>query len=114
MGSIGPGGQRAPECGHNGRMPTTVGIRDLRNSLSRWLRLVRTGERVIVLDRGVPVAVLSAVPPRGEACTVAGHLASLAARGLLLLGSNRRHRVPRKLPRVNLSDAVREDRGERA
>ena len=95
-------------------MSTTVGVRDLKNSLSRWLRLVRTGESVIVLDRGIPVAVLSAVPLRGGTRTVADHLASLAARGLLVLGTNRRHRAPRKLPRVNLSDAVRDDRGERA
>jgi antitoxin (DNA-binding transcriptional repressor) of toxin-antitoxin stability system len=95
-------------------MSITVGVRDLKNSLSRWLRLVRKGESVIVLDRGTPVAILTAVPVEGAARTAADHLAGLAARGLLRLGSERRRRIPRRLPRVNLSDAVLEDRGEHA
>jgi prevent-host-death family protein len=100
-------------------MATAVGIRDLKNSLSRYLRLVRDGERVIVLDRGRPVAILSAAPSGGPALTTADHLASLAARGLLTLGRGalgrrrRRRRRPSARPRVNLSDAIREDREER-
>ncbi len=95
-------------------MATTVGVRELKNSLSRYLRLVRAGESVIVLARGVPVAILSAVPAGGRARTVEEHLASLAARGLLTLGTGRQHRLPRRMPRGNLSGAVIEDRGERA
>lgn len=95
-------------------MATTVGVRDLKNSLSRWLRLVRGGEVVIVLDRGEPVAVLSAVTERGTARTVADHLGSLAARGLVSVGRPRRRSRPTRLPRGNLSDAVLEDRGDSA
>ena len=95
-------------------MSTTVGVRDLKNSLSRWLRLVRQGEVVIVLDRGQPVAVLSAITDPGAPRTPADHLASLAAQGLLTLGSSRRRAVPARLPRANLSSAVREDRGDPA
>ncbi len=39
----------------------TVGIRELKNRLSEFLRRVADGERVTVTDRGRPVAVL--VPP---------------------------------------------------
>lgn len=94
-------------------MSTTVGVRALRNSLSRWLRLVQGGESVIVLDRGRPVAVLSAPLHRGVSRSTAGHLASLAARGLILLGTGSRGVRPRRLPRANLSGAVIEDRGDR-
>jgi len=93
-------------------MSTTVGVRDLKNSLSRWLRLVRSGETVVVLDRGRPVAILSPAGAGGKARTAAEHLASLARRGLLVLGTARRRPRPRSLPKANLSDAVREDRGE--
>jgi prevent-host-death family protein len=38
-----------------------VGVRDLKNNLSRYLERVRDGEEVIVTDRGRPVARLSAL-----------------------------------------------------
>jgi prevent-host-death family protein len=39
----------------------TVGVRELKNRLSEFLRRVADGERVTVTDRGRPVAVIS--PP---------------------------------------------------
>jgi prevent-host-death family protein len=39
----------------------TVGIRQLKNRLSYYLRRVKTGERLLVTERGKSVAVLS--PP---------------------------------------------------
>ena len=36
----------------------TIGIRELRQNASRYLRLVRAGERVAVTDRGALVAYL--------------------------------------------------------
>jgi prevent-host-death family protein len=36
-----------------------VSVRDLKNGLSAYLRLVRRGERIVVTDRGEPVAELS-------------------------------------------------------
>ncbi len=39
----------------------TVGIRELRNRLSAYLRRVKAGERLLVTERGRPVALLS--PP---------------------------------------------------
>jgi len=40
-----------------------VGIRDLKNDLSRWVARARRGSEVLVTDRGAPVARL--VPVRG-------------------------------------------------
>lgn len=95
-------------------MPPTVGVRDLKNSLSRWLRLVQGGESVIVVDHGRPVAVLSAVAKQGTARSMADHVAGLAARGLLILGRARKRIRPRRPPKVDLSGAVDDGRGERA
>lgn len=44
-----------------------VGIRDLKNHLSAYLRLVRRGERILVTDRGEVVAEIrhpGAPPPK--------------------------------------------------
>src|SRR3990172_1403449 len=40
-------------------VPERVGIRELRQNLSRHLRRVRAGERLVVTERGRPVAVLA-------------------------------------------------------
>jgi prevent-host-death family protein len=40
-------------------MSERVGIRELRQDLSRYLRRVRAGERLIVTERGRPLAVVS-------------------------------------------------------
>jgi len=65
----------------------TVGVRDLKNKLSEYLRHVRLGESVLVTDRGEVVAEL--LPPgqrQGDPSVPAG-LQSLAKRGLLTLGA---------------------------
>jgi antitoxin (DNA-binding transcriptional repressor) of toxin-antitoxin stability system len=46
----------------------TVGIRELKNRLSEYVRLVRQGEEVLVTDRGVVVAELR--PPGSRASEV--------------------------------------------
>ena len=60
-----------------------VGIRELKNRLSEYVRLVRSGERVLVTDRGEVVAELrppgspvgsEAVNPTMEAIAKRGHV----------------------------------------
>ncbi len=46
---------------------TTVGIAELRQNLSKYLRLVDKGERLLVTDRNRPVAELGPPPSTGEA-----------------------------------------------
>lgn len=36
-----------------------VGIRELKNRLSQYLKRVRAGERLVVTERGKPVAIIS-------------------------------------------------------
>jgi len=38
-----------------------IGVKELRNNLSRWLAAVRGGGQVLITDRGKPVARLSGV-----------------------------------------------------
>ncbi len=46
---------------------TQVGIKTLKDQLSRYLRLASAGERVVVTDRGRPIAQLTQVAASQEA-----------------------------------------------
>ena len=48
-------------------MNRTVGIAELRQNLSRYLRRVEDGERLLVTDHNRPVAELGPPPSTGEA-----------------------------------------------
>lgn len=77
----------------------TVGIRELKNKLSEYLRRVRLGESVLVTDRGEVVAEL--LPPgqrRGDPSVPAG-LQALARRNLLTLGDRAETDLYPALPR---------------
>lgn len=64
----------------------TVGVRELKNRLTRYLALIKEGERVIVTDRGRPVAVLGPVEGHdGRKPSKAHRAAVLARRGLITL-----------------------------
>lgn len=58
-----------------------IGIRELRQHASRYLREVQRGETIEVTDRGHPVARLVPVPRRDD-------LEELAASGRLVLASD--------------------------
>ena len=77
----------------------TVGIRELKNRLSEYLRQVRSGESVLVTDRGEVVAVVS---PPGQSVadsSVPPGLRALAKRGLVTLGSPGDDSLYKTLPR---------------
>ena len=82
-------------------LPTmkTVGVRELKNRLSEYLRQVRSGEHLLVTDRGEVVAEFS--PPgegRADTSTPSGLLA-LARRGLVTLGATGGEGAYKALPR---------------
>lgn len=89
-----------------------VGTKDLKNQLSRYLREVRRGHRVYVMDRGRVVAEIRAVSPaQGR---TRERLQELAARGDLVLGDGSLEEFAplRVLQRgARLSAAVLDDRG---
>ncbi len=87
---------------------TMVGVKSLKDNLSRYLRRASRGERVLITDRGKPLAVLVPVEERVE-LEVARRL---VAKGIAVwsggkpLGSRR---PPRPRGR-SVADAVIEDR----
>ncbi len=91
----------------------TIGARELKVHLGTYLRRVREGERLLVTDRGRPVAELR--PISAERLDLAARLARLAARGTVTLPTRRGLRpfraiVVRGRP---ASDAIAEDREDR-
>jgi prevent-host-death family protein len=49
--------------------PRQVGVRELRQNLSKYLRRVERGERLEVTEHGRPVAVLAPLPAADRALT---------------------------------------------
>ena len=96
----------------------TVGVRDLKNRLSEYLRYVRAGESVLVTDRGEVVAELVApgrVPTAGD---VPAAVLTLAHRGLATIGApgdaSLYRNLPRKRPRkVTAAQLLDDARGSR-
>lgn len=86
-----------------------VGIRELRQNLSKYLRRVARGETLRVSDRGRPVAILAPLP--GEATVVD----RLVARGRLTRArvDLRALASPEAEPvEASISDALEQERGE--
>jgi len=86
---------------------SSVGVRELKNSLSSYLAKVKEGEEVVVTDRGTPVARLVPIDDSTD------RLAKLVAAGLATPPRRPRRR---KLPppiKVDgtVSDLVAEERG---
>lgn len=91
----------------------TTGTKELRNSLSHYLRIVRQGTPVVVTERGRPIAEirpLGRLPP--SACAVDVRLAELAARGVLALPTRKRPKPfrPVELRGLPCSATIIEDR----
>ena len=94
-----------------------VGIRELKNRLSEYVRLVRAGEEFLVTDRGEVVAELRQ-PLRGEGSVEPyPGLARLAREGRLRPGSgNSRDLYPvlaRRAPEGTAARLLEEERGGR-
>jgi prevent-host-death family protein len=62
-----------------------VGIKELKNKLTYYLRLINGGDRVIVTDRGSPIAVLHSLDHVEEHADEEERLASMAKRGMVRL-----------------------------
>ena len=73
-----------------------IGVRELRQHASRWLRRVAEGETYEITVRGVPVARLSPVaPPEGV-------LERLAAEGLVTLATENLDEVMERLEPIEI------------
>ncbi len=96
----------------------SVGIRELKNSLSEYLRRVRAGESVLVTDRGAIVAEITP-PGRGSSDPSAPPgLSELVRRGLATVGAVANPGLYRQLPRtgprkVTSAQLLDDERGSR-
>jgi len=63
----------------------TVGIKELKNKLTYYLKLTKEGSKIIVTDRGSPVAIIQSIDRMRNKTGIEERLASLAKRGMLRL-----------------------------
>lgn len=89
-----------------------VGARELKVRLGRYLRRVRQGHRLVVTDRGEPVAELRPIGAEAGADAV---LAKLEARGAVVRPVRKKLSAFRPIESrgSDLSPAVVEDRNDR-
>jgi prevent-host-death family protein len=90
----------------------TVGVKELKNRLTHYLRHARAGDDVVVTDRSVPVALIQAVRPDMAVTGRDARLARLAVGNALTLPSRP---VLRRVRRValaggTLAEAILDDR----
>ena len=94
----------------------SVGVHELKNRLSEYLRMVRRGEEILVTDRGEAVAELHQPLSLSEAAAYP-ELVRRARSGKVRLGAPNRAdlypRMPRSLPAGAASRLLDEERGER-
>ena len=77
----------------------TVGIRELKDRLSEYLRRVRDGESVLVTDRGEVVAELTPPGQGSQNPSIPEGVRALVRRGLASAGSAVDSSLYRALPR---------------
>ena len=91
---------------------STVGVKELKNCLTQYLRRTKQGEEVIVTERGHPIALIQPIKSADKAVSLEARLARLAALGLLVLPTRkplRRVRLVRASGKP-VSKAIVEDR----
>lgn len=96
----------------------TVGVRELKNRLSEYIRQAKSGEGVLVTDRGQVVAELT---PPGHSATdasVPAGLLALARRHLLVIGAPVDSDLYPALPRTRrrkrtAAQLLQDERGDR-
>ena len=62
---------------------STVGVKELINCLTQYLRRTKHGEEVIVTERGNPIALIQPIKSAEKAVRLEARLARLAAQGLI-------------------------------
>ncbi len=90
---------------------SSVGVRELKNRLTHYLRRAMRGEEVIVTDRGKPIALLQPIESARQVRSQEAQLAQLAAQGLLTLPTRKASRFrPIRAKGPLASQMILEDR----
>jgi len=64
---------------------STVGVKELKNRLTQYLRRTKQGEEIVVTERGRPVAVIQPIQSARTILSLDAKLARLAAQGRVSL-----------------------------
>ena len=91
----------------------TVGIKELKNKLTYYLKLTKEGNKVIVTDRGTPVAIIQSIDRIKNNAGIEERLASLAKRGMVRLPLKKGKLPPLKSAKATgkpASEIIIEDR----
>ena len=91
---------------------STVGIKELKNRLTQYIRRTKQGEEIVVTERGKPVAVLTPIGAASRVETLEAKLARLAARGVVTLPTGKPVKRVRRVEVSGrpVSETVVEDR----
>jgi prevent-host-death family protein len=91
---------------------SAVGVKELKNRLTHYLRRTKQGEEVIVTERGKPIALLQPIQKVPQPVSLEARLAKLATEGLITLPTRKfRKRIrPMKISGPPVSHAILEDR----
>jgi len=90
-----------------------VGIKELKNRLTYYLRLTKEGDKIVVTDRGAPVAILHSLDDIEESAGCEEKLAALGRKGLVRLQLKQGRLIPFKSIEVTgkpASEIILEDR----
>ena len=89
-----------------------VGLREANMHFSKYIKLARQGNDVVVTDRGAPIAVIKSLT---EKTTAGERVKALEEQGLLIRASARVGALPRLISTKGkpLSSTVSEERDER-
>ena len=91
---------------------STVGVRELKNRLTRYLRETKNGGEIVVTERGHPIAIIRSIRAVRRASSVEARLGALAAGGMVTLPKRkpRKRSRPATIKGAPLSRTVLEDR----
>lgn len=91
---------------------STVGVKELKNRLTQYLRRTKEGEEIVVTKRGKPIAVIQPIQSAAPVVTLQARLAKLAAQGLVALPTHKPLKKVRmvKVSGPPISRAILEDR----
>lgn len=91
---------------------SNVGVKELKNRLTQYLRKTKRGEEIIITERGEPIALIQPIRSAQHAVSLEAKLAKLAALGLITLPTQKPLKKIRqvKISGTPISKTIVEDR----
>jgi len=89
-----------------------VGVKELKNRLTQYLRRTKQGEEVVVTERGKPIALIQPIRSAEKPVSLEARLAKLAAQGVVTLPTHKPLKEVRlvKISGRPISRTILEDR----